>query len=49
MADTGLPAPPVSPTPQAFQLKLPQQPAQWPVSPNQPIPTHPIQHMPQLN
>ena len=53
MADTGPPALPVPPAPQAPQaLQAPQttvQPVQLPVPLNQPIPTQPIQHMPQLN
>ena len=47
MPDTGLPAPPAKPAPQALQV--PQQSIQPPVAPDQPIPTQPKQHMPQLN
>ena len=35
--------------PQALQPPIPQQPAQLPVPPDQPVHSKPIQHMPQLN
>ena len=53
MADAGLSvlpapqAPPVAQIPEALQS--PQPPVQLPVLPNQPDPTQPIQHIPQLN
>ena len=50
MADAGPPAPPMPPALQAPAPQTPPvQPVQPPVVPNQPIPTQPIQHMPQLN
>ena len=53
MADAGPLTPPVSPAapaPQASQtLQQPVQPVQVPVALDQPVPTQPIQHIPQLN
>ena len=50
MADTGLPAPTAPPSLQAPRApQQPVQPVQPPLAPEQPIPTHPIQHMPQLH
>ena len=53
MADAGppvLPAPPAVPAPQAPQApQQPVQPVQPHVASDQPVPTQPIQHMPQLN
>ena len=48
MADVGVPTLPAPPAPQAPQPSVPHQPAQLPVLSNQPIPTQPIQYMPQL-
>ena len=53
MVDAGppeLPLPPASPAPQALQApQQPVQPVQLPIASDQPVPTQPIQHVPQLN
>ena len=50
MADAGPPAMPAPPALAALQAPAAQpSPVQPPGLPNQPIPTQPIQHMPQLN